>query len=44
MQLRGMTGLAKPGEIESYEETEEGVTPSLEPPLKTARDESGFVR
>ena len=43
VQLRGMTGLAKPGEIESYEDAEEGMEPS-EPPVKTARDETGFVR
>lgn len=44
VQLRGMTGLAKPGEVESYEDTEEGADPSFEPPIKTARDETGFVR
>jgi len=43
VQLRGMTGLAKPGEIESYDDSEEGMEPS-EPPVKTARDATGFVR
>jgi hypothetical protein len=44
VQLRGMTGLAKPGEIESYEESDQGFEAPLEAPVKTARDEAGLLR
>lgn len=43
VQLRGLTGLAKPGDVESCSETESPAE-NVEAPVKTARDDAGLVR